>query len=426
MFVLLAIVLTLVTLPSVVMAAGGQSLSATVATMFGASGSDDLGHKPPPHPYPPGGTVPHPTPRPIPPHPVPPPKPVYPTAAPKPVYPTATPAPSGSAPATLGTYKLVKVIGDRLSSTIYAYTDNDWLYRSDRDGRGWYMVITNPAVDDFIMSPSDPSVLYSGTGPDCGGSSVAIAPMYKSVDSGETWTELPAGLDLKPMLIDPTNADIVFAADCTTLYLSTDGGETWTPKPDAAADNIWQTYAPADMSSGSLVGSPPPATPHWDQIFAVGTDVQGVGLVAFTGDQGASWANITNPEDAPQEASVVLASLSEGGKLWVVSSQGVWSTADYGVNWSLSKTGLEYLIKTNTVFNDLAYGYNGSLYLATDKGLYIQSEPDGVWKLPDPDDVDFGQENMKSLLITESNPTRLWINAEDKDGDPIVFTMAVK
>ena len=42
MFVLLAIVLTLVALPSVVMAAGGQSLSATVATMFGASGSGDL------------------------------------------------------------------------------------------------------------------------------------------------------------------------------------------------------------------------------------------------------------------------------------------------------------------------------------------------------------------------------------------------
>ena len=123
---------------------------------------------------------------------------------------------------------------------------------------------------------------------------------------------------------------------------------------------------------------------------------------------------------------VVLASLYEGGKLWVVSSKGVWSTPDYGVNWSLSKTGLEYLIKTNTVFNDLAYGYNGNLYLATEKGLYVQSGPDGVWKLPDPDDVDFDNEAMKSLLITESYPTRLWINAEDKDGDPIVFTMAVK
>ena len=344
-FVLLAVVLTLVALPSVVMAAGGQSLSATVATMFGASGSDDVGHHPPPPYPPPGGTVPHPTPRPHPPVPPPPPPP-------PPVQPT--PAASKPMPATLGTYQIVRVIGDRLSSTIYAYTDSGWLYRSDFDGRSWYLVITEPAVNDFLMSPSDPNVLYSGNGPDCSGSAASIAPMYKSEDGGETWTELPGGLDLKPMLIDPSNPNNVFAADCATLYLSTDGGQTWTPKPDAPADNIWQTYTLADMSSGSLVGSPQPATPHWDQIFAVGNDVQGTGIVAFTGDQGVSWANITDPSSAPQKATVVLASLTEGGKVWVVSSKGVWWTTDYGVNWSLSKTGLEYLIKTNAAFNDLA------------------------------------------------------------------------
>ena len=285
-FVLLAVVLTLVALPSVVMAAGGQSLSATVATMFGASGSDDVGQQPPPPYPPPGGTVPHPTPRPRPPVPPPPPPP-------PPVQPI--PAASRPLPATLGTYQIVRVIGDRLSSTIYAYTDSGWLYRSDFDGRSWYLVITEPAVNDFLMSPSDPNVLYSGSGPDCSGSSASIAPMYKSEDGGGTWTELPGGLDLKPMLIDPSNPNNVFAADCATLYLSTDGGQTWMPKPDAPADNIWQTYTLADMSSGSLVGSPQPATPHWDQIFAVGNDVQGTGIVAFTGDQGVSWANITDP-----------------------------------------------------------------------------------------------------------------------------------
>ena len=108
---------------------------------------------------------------------------------------------------------------DRLSPTIYAYTDSGWLYRSDLNGRSWYLVITEPAVADFLMSPSDPNVLYSGKGPDCGGSSVSIAPMHKSEDGGETWTELPAGLDLKPLLIDPSNPNNVFAADCATIYL---------------------------------------------------------------------------------------------------------------------------------------------------------------------------------------------------------------
>ena len=250
--------------------------------------------------------------------------------------------------------------------------------------------------------------------------------MYKSENGGETWTELAAGLDLKPMLIDPANPNNVFAADCTTLYLSSDGGQTWTPQPAAPADNIWQSYGLADMSSGSLVGSPQPATPHWDQIFAVGNDVQGTGIVAFTGDQGASWANITDPANPPLKATVVLASLTEGGKVWVVSSKGVWSTTDYGVNWSLSNKGLEYLVKTNTAFNDLANGYNGNLYLATSKGLYMQKPADGLWKLPDSKDVNFGAVDMLSLLITESNPGRLWINAQDKNDKPIVYTMLVK
>ena len=416
-FVLLAVVLTLVALPSVVMAAGGQSLSATVATMFGASGSDEIGQRPSPRGLQPGGTVPPPTPRP--PHPpVPPPPP--------PVQPTAVPSAGRAMPATLGTYKIVRVIGDRLSPTIYAYTDSGWLFRSDMDGRSWYLVITEPAVNDFVMSPSDPNVLYSGKGPDCTGSSVSISPMYRSEDGGETWTELSGGLDLKPMMIDPSNPNNVFAADCTTLYLSNDGGQTWAPKPDAPADNIWQTYTPADMSSGSLVGSPEPATPHWDQIFAVGNDAQGVGIVAFTGDQGTSWANITDPSRAPQNATVVLASLAEGGKVWVVTSKGVWWTTDYGVNWTLSATGLEYLVKTNATFNDLANAFNGNLYLATDRGLYMQKDADGVWKMPDAKDVNFGPANMKSLLITESNPTRLWINALDKNDNPVVYSMAVR
>ena len=31
-----------------------------------------------------------------------------------------------------------------------------------------------------------------------------------------------------------------------------------------------------------------------------------------------------------------------------------------------------------------------------------------------------------TLLITESNPTRLWINALDKNDNPVVYSMAVR
>jgi len=342
--------------------------------------------------------------------PPPPPPPVY--------YPTPTPAPAQPVGANIGGQLMTKVIGDPHSATIYAFTNAGWLYRSNTNGSQWYMVVTNPAMHHFLMSAADPNILYSGAGPNCSSATVEIAPMYKSEDGGETWTELAGGLGLKPMLADPSDADKLFAADCTTLYLSTDGGQTWATKPDAPADNIWQTFSLADMAAGAT----------WDEIYGVGNDGQGQGSVAFTGDQGATFSNITDPNQAPQNVSAVLPSLTDSGKVWVASGKGVWASADYGVNWSLSKAGLEYLIKTNTVLNDLAYGQNGSLYLATQKGLYIQREPNGAWKLPDKDDVNFGLANMKSLLITESNPSRLWINSTSLNGDdnPVVYAMVVK
>ena len=415
-FVFAAIVLSLVALPAVALAATGQPVTAGVSTVLTAAGNTGLGHWPPPPPPP--GPPHHPPPY-YPPHcgaPCPPPPPPPP---PPPVcHPTPTPAPAPPVGANIGGQLMTKVIGDPHSPTLYAYTNEGWLYRSNSNGSQWYMVVTKPAMADFLMSASDPNVLYSGAGPECGSSTVQIAPMYKSEDGGETWTELPSGLGLKPMLIDPSDAKHLFAVDCTTLYLSNNGGQTWAPKPDAPAGNIWQSYTLADMAAGA----------QWDEIYGAGNDAQGTGIVAFTGDQGGSFSNITDPSQAPQNVSVVLASLRDKGTLWVASGQGVWSSSDYGVNWSLSKAGLEYLIKTHTVFNDLAYGQNGSLYLGTQKGLYIQSQPNGVWKPPDEDDVNFGAANMKSLLITESNPTILWVNSVslNSDDNPTVFKVLVK
>ena len=408
---LLALLLALVAVPSVVMAASGQSLGASMAAAFGAEQSSlESGPggdwQPARH-----GTVPPPTPRPIPPQPVP----------PRPVYPTPAPSRPSSQGAAVGTMKIVQVIGYRLSAVIYAFTDNDRLYRSNSNGRSWVFVSSNAPVDNFLMSAADPNVLYGGPALDCSGTSVVLAPMHKSTDGGYTWTELSGGFNLKPMLIDPSDPDTLFAADCATIYLSTDGGMTWSPKPAAAADNLWQTYAPVEMSSASLVGNA--TTPNFDQIFAAGNDAQGIGLVAFTGDRGDTWANITSATDQLSGVRAVVASVFEGGKLWVVDNQGVWSSADYGVNCTLDSAGLETLLRTHTPLYDLEYAQDGSLYLATGSGLYVQSAPGAAWTRATGGNL--GSETMYNLLITETNPGRLWINAQNRNGDPMVFSLLI-
>jgi hypothetical protein len=284
--------------------------------------------------------------------------------------------------------------------------------------------MTNPPVENFLMSAADPNVLYSSSGVNCANSAAAITPMYKSIDGGYTWTELPAGLALEPLLIDPANPDILFAADCSTLYLSTDGGVTWSPKPAADAGSLWQTYAPVALASASLVEGSQSAAPHWEQIFGVGNDLQNTGVVVFSGDRGDTWANIASTTDTLIGVTDLEASLNESGKLWVVDNSGVWVSADYGVNWTLLNGGLSNLLRAGIVFNDVTYGQDGALYLATSAGLFVLRPGASTWERPS--DVSFSDSTpMRNLLVTETNPRRLWINAENADGEPAVFSMVI-
>jgi hypothetical protein len=85
---------------------------------------------------------------------------------------------------------------------------------------------------------------------------------------------LRTGMNLRPLLTNPADPDMLFAADCAMIYLSTDGGRTWTAKPDLSAAALWNQYAVADMSAAALVGDPRPQQPDWFQLFALGVDAE--------------------------------------------------------------------------------------------------------------------------------------------------------
>jgi len=310
-------------------------------------------------------------------------------------------------------YKIIKVIGDRLSATIYAYAENGALYRSNDNGRVWYVVQTNPAVDDFIMSAANPDILYSGKGADCADPDAINEPLYISVDGGYSWEEVPAGINLRPLLIHGTDANALFAADCDMLYLSTDGGTSWMAKPDNSAAQLWDTYRVVAMAAASLVGDPEPDAPHWDQIYAIGRNAAGEGIVAFTGDQGNTWANITDPNRAPEAMVALTVHARMAGTLWLVTSNGVLSTNDFGVNWTLSDHGLRQIVTiASGRLTDITYAFDDNLYLATSNSLYVKAIEGTQWKKLG--SISFGTVNTTRLLLTDSDPTRLWVNSADQ------------
>ncbi len=107
----------------------------------------------------------------------------------------------------------------------------------------------SPAFDDqptlsigsVAVAPSDPKIVYAGTGEGNGrNSSTWGNGVYKSADGGDTFTHL--GLDdsrdVPRLAVHPANPDVAYAAalghlwDANRergLYKTTDGGKTWRP-----------------------------------------------------------------------------------------------------------------------------------------------------------------------------------------------------
>src|SRR5438445_3406644 len=94
-------------------------------------------------------------------------------------------------------------------------------------------------VGAIAVAPSDPAVVYAGTGEETVRGNVSPgAGMWKSTDAGKTWTHI--GLDdsqhIGRIRVHPNNPDLVYVAamghafgpsDMRGLYRSRDGGKTW-------------------------------------------------------------------------------------------------------------------------------------------------------------------------------------------------------
>src|SRR2546422_6077892 len=102
-------------------------------------------------------------------------------------------------------------------STYYAGAASGGVWKSTDGGNGWEPIFDKQsaaAIGAIAVTPSDPSVIWVGTGEAWAirDSDVMGNGVYVSLDAGKTWTH--AGLDdtgrIGRILIDPKNADIVF------------------------------------------------------------------------------------------------------------------------------------------------------------------------------------------------------------------------
>ena len=148
-------------------------------------------------------------------------------------------------------YRFIGPPGNRVSAvvgvpgdpnTYYAGAASGGVWKSTDAGVHWKPVFDEqPAqsIGSIAIAPSDPNVVWVGTGETFIRSNVSIGNgVYRSTDAGRTWSHM--GLEktgrIGRMIVDPRNPDVVFAAALGTcygpqpergVYRTTDGGKSW-------------------------------------------------------------------------------------------------------------------------------------------------------------------------------------------------------
>ncbi|MEZ6196848.1 MAG: PDZ domain-containing protein [Planctomycetota bacterium] len=128
------------------------------------------------------------------------------------------------------------------ASTWWAATASGGLLKTTNDGRGFTHHFDREktvSIGAIAVAPSDPRVLYVGTGEANPRNSVSWGDgVYRSDDGGETWKNLGlrASFQIGAIAVHPKNPDVVWVgalgrlwgdSDERGLYRSTDGGKTW-------------------------------------------------------------------------------------------------------------------------------------------------------------------------------------------------------
>jgi photosystem II stability/assembly factor-like uncharacterized protein len=136
------------------------------------------------------------------------------------------------------------VVGEPGNPNVYYFgAASGGVFKSEDAGHTWRPIFDDQSVMSIgalAIAPSDPNVLWAGTGEAFIRSNVSIGNgVYRSTDGGDHWTHM--GLEgsgrVGRIVIHPTDPDVVFVAAAGHMYgpqeedrglfRTTDGGESW-------------------------------------------------------------------------------------------------------------------------------------------------------------------------------------------------------
>lgn len=127
-------------------------------------------------------------------------------------------------------------------NTYYFGSTGGGVWKSTDGAITWTAVFdkqTVGSIGSLAVAPSDPNVIYVGTGEACLRGNISQGDgIFKTVDGGKTWKNvgLRDSRAIGKVIVDPNNADVVYVAALghafgpnaeRGIFRTTDGGKTW-------------------------------------------------------------------------------------------------------------------------------------------------------------------------------------------------------
>ncbi len=128
-------------------------------------------------------------------------------------------------------------------NVVYVASASGGLWKTTNGGVTWKPIFERQgsfSIGDIALAPSNPDVVWVGTGESNVRNSVSFGDgVYKSTDGGKTWQHmgLKESEHISAIAIHPQNPDIVYIGalghafgpnDERGVFMTTDGGKTWT------------------------------------------------------------------------------------------------------------------------------------------------------------------------------------------------------
>jgi photosystem II stability/assembly factor-like uncharacterized protein len=290
------------------------------------------------------------------------------------------------------------------------------VWRSDNAGRTWEPIFDSQpiaSIGAIAVAPSDPNVLYVGSGEADMRSDISYGNgMYKSVDGGRSWTHigLTDSRQIGRILVDPHDPNVVFVAALGHAYgpnkergvfRSKDGGKSWTAvlHKDDDTGAIDLAFEP-ESSKTILAALWNTRRPPWN-VYPPSYG-PGSGLYRSV-DGGDTWKHVTDglPVEKLGRIRIAFAPSAARRVYAVVDAKegGLYVSEDAGVRWKRASADRRIWergwyfggVTVDPKDADIVYACDTALYRSTDGGktfLPFKGAPGGddyhrLWIDPD-------------------------------------------